>query len=59
MADIINLRAARKARARSEKEAVASANRIRFGQSSGEKRAVRDEAERLGRKLDGVRRESD
>ncbi|MDB5706430.1 MAG: hypothetical protein JWN66_3546 [Sphingomonas bacterium] len=56
MADIINLRSARKARARAEKDAAASANRQLFGQTREEKRAVRDEQERVARLLDGAKR---
>ena len=59
MAEIINLRAARKARARADKEAVASANRRQFGQTKDEKRAAREEQARLDRTLDGARREPD
>jgi hypothetical protein len=44
-ADIVNLRRARKAKARAEREADAAANRRLFGRSKGEKR--KDEAERV------------
>ena len=56
MADIINLRSARKARARAEKDATASVNRRLFGQTGQEKRAARDEQERTARLLDGAKR---
>ena len=49
MADIVNLRRARKARARVEKEAQAAQNRLSFGLSASERRAgdsARDKAER-------------
>ena len=59
MAEIINLRAARKARARADKEAVASANRRQFGQTKDEKRVAREEQARLDRTLDGAKREPD
>ena len=59
MAEIINLRAARKARARADKEAVASANRRQFGQTKDEKRVAREEQARIGRTLDGAKREPD
>ena len=47
MADIINLRRARKARARTEAEAQASANRARFGRTKAETRAAKAEADRI------------
>lgn len=47
MAEIINLRIARKARARSAKDTTASANRLQFGRSGQDKRAARDEQARL------------
>jgi hypothetical protein len=56
MADIINLRSARKARSRAEKDAAASANRRLFGRTGQEKRATRDERERGARLLDGAKR---
>ena len=59
MADIINLRLARKARARAAAEADAAANRARFGQSKQEKLAIRSEAERADMLLDGAKREKD
>jgi hypothetical protein len=57
MAEIINLRTARKARARAEKEAAASANRRSFGQTRDEKRASREEQARIDRTLDGAKRD--
>ena len=59
MADIVNLRSARKARARTETEAKAAANRLLHGQSKAEKRILRDEAARQAAALDGARRETD
>jgi hypothetical protein len=38
MADIVNLRQARKAKAKQEKSAKASANRIQFGRTKAEKK---------------------
>lgn len=55
MAEIVNLRLARKARQRNEKEALAAANRARFGQPKSLRSAVEDEAERARRGLDGHR----
>ena len=59
MADIINLRQARKARARKDKEKVAAANRARFGQTKAEREVRRIEDARQDRVSDGSRRDSD
>lgn len=57
MADIVNLRAARKRRDRAEKERQAEENRVRHGQSKAGKLAARAEREREASLLDGHRRE--
>jgi len=57
MAEIINLRQARKQRDRQEKESRAAANRVRFGRTKAERRQARDEEARKARDLDGKRRE--
>ncbi|MGE0421251.1 MAG: DUF4169 family protein [Reyranellaceae bacterium] len=49
MADIVNLRRARKEKARREREAQAAANRAVHGRSGAEKRASRLEEERARR----------
>ncbi|MDD3444168.1 MAG: DUF4169 family protein [Zavarzinia sp.] len=56
MADIINLRRARKAKARAEAEATAAENRIRFGRPAAERKleAARDALET--RRHEGHRR---
>jgi hypothetical protein len=59
MAEIINLRTARKGRARADKEAAASANRRQFGQTKDEKRVAREEQARIDRTLDGAKRDPD
>ena len=59
MADIINLRQARKARARTDAAAKAAENRARFGRTAEEKKASEAEIRRGDRLLDGVKRESD
>lgn len=59
MAEIINLRLARKARKRVAAEATAAANRARFGDSKAATRIERDAAERRERLLDGARREEE
>lgn len=55
MGDVINLRQARKARARAEKEAQAQENRARFGRTGAEKQRDADTAERDERRHDGHR----
>lgn len=57
MAEILNLRQARKAKARAEAAAVAEANRVSFGRTKGEKHetAMRDAL--AARRLDGHKRE--
>ena len=57
MAEIINLRRARKARARADAAAAADANRAAFGRSKAEKQAQVAETNRLARILDGARRD--
>ena len=59
MADIINLRLARKARGRQAADAEAAANRAKFGQTRQEKQASRAEALRADKLLDGAKREDD
>jgi len=59
MAEIVNLRQARKAKARADKATLADANRARHGASKSERRLVQSEAERLTRTLNGARRDSD
>lgn len=57
-ADIVNLRSLRKQKARTEREAQAAENRVKFGRSKAEKsltKALNDKAER---QLDGGRRET-
>ena len=59
MAEPINLNRARKAKARADAEALASANRAKFGRTKAEK--LNDEAAkaRLVQTLDQARREKD
>lgn len=57
MAEIVNLRAARKRKARAAADATAGANRLRHGRTLGERIADDAEAARLTRRLDGARRE--
>lgn len=59
MGDIINLRTVRKNRARAADQQKADANRALHGRSKSEKQAMRDEALRAARLLDGAKREPD
>jgi hypothetical protein len=56
-ADILNLRRARKAKARAEKDAEAEENRRRFGRTKEEKAKDTADRERAGRHIDGHRRD--
>ena len=55
MADVINLRRARKDRARHEQEREAAANRQRFGRTKAQKSADQDVRARERRALDDKR----
>mgnify|MGYP001256821484 CR=1 FL=1 len=55
MAEIINLRKARKARARADAEVVAAENRVVFGLSKAERRQQSAEKTLEQRRLDGLR----
>lgn len=59
MADIVNLNERRKRKAREQREADASAKRMLFGRTKGEK--IREGLEKSAdiRKLDGARRDRD
>lgn len=59
MADIVNLKEARKRKAREERQRDAAAQRVLFGRTKVEK--ARDAANKSAeiRKLDGLRRERD
>ncbi|WBH17942.1 DUF4169 family protein [Sphingomonas radiodurans] len=57
MGEVINLRRARKARARVDEAAKAGANRVKFGRTKGERDAVSNALTRSERALDGVKRE--
>ena len=59
MAEVINLRQARKARARGEAARQAAQNRALHGRTKAEKQLQDREAERAARLLDGARRESE
>ncbi len=57
MAEIVNLRMARKRAARAEHDRAADENRIRHGQPKAEKLAQRAEKRRLDVHLEGHRRD--
>ena len=56
-ADIVNLRTARKRRARDDREIKAAENRAKFGQSAQEKLKVKAVSELDRRRLDQAKRE--
>lgn len=57
MAEIVNLRQARKRKARDGKDRDAEANRLKFGRTKGEKAKSALETERATRTLDGHKRD--
>lgn len=57
MAEIVNLRRARKAKARSEAEAKASQNRISFGRTKAEREQTQAEKTLQSARLDGHHRD--
>lgn len=57
MAEIINLRQAKKRRARAEKKAGAEANRARFGRTKGQRRQNESDAAKAKADLDGKKLE--
>ena len=59
MAEIVNLRQARKQKARAEKEARADENRIAFGRTKAEKNLRQAEQELARSRLDAHRRDPD
>jgi hypothetical protein len=56
MGEVVNLRLAKKKKARADKEAAAAANRTAFGRSKAEKDRAAAEAGIDARRLDGHRR---
>ena len=57
MADIVNLREARKAKARADAEVRAAENRVKFGRTKEEKRKAKAEQALDARRLEGHRRD--
>jgi hypothetical protein len=58
-ADVVNLRRARKAKARTEREKAAADNRVAFGRSKAETQLTKAEREREQRAIDAHRRDPD
>ena len=56
-AEIVNLRGARKRKARSDKEKAAATNRAKFGRSGAERRREEAEEALTQRRLEAHRRE--
>lgn len=59
MAEIVNLRMARKARKRADHTRKAEANRADFGRTRGERASAEHERERMDAALDGAKLEKD
>lgn len=59
MGEIVNLRRARKTKARAEAEAGAQVNRLAHGRTKAEKNLTKAEKEAADRKLDGHKRNDD
>ncbi len=57
MAEIINLRSVRKAKAKAEKTSEVQANRVKFGRTKAEKSRDKIEAARATRAIDGALRD--
>lgn len=57
MGDVINLRSARKAKARAAATAQAAANRAKFGRTKAERQAETLEKRRVERLLDDAKRD--
>ena len=59
MADIINLRRARKDKARTDREMVAAENRLKFGQSKSERKLKDALQQQADQNLDAHKRDTD
>jgi uncharacterized protein DUF4169 len=57
MADVVNLRRARKAQQRAEAEREAQANRVAFGRTKTEKKLTQAEKDAARRKHEGHKRD--
>ena len=59
MAEIINLRQARKQKARAEAEKTAAQNRISFGRTKAERKLTEAERDKAARHIDGHKLQRD
>jgi hypothetical protein len=59
MAEVVNLRGVRKAKAREAARVEADANAVKFGRTKGRKAREAAEAERVRTELDGKKRDTD
>ena len=59
MAEIVNLRQARKNKARADKEARAVENRVTFGRMKSEKKLSKAEQDMAARRLDAHKRDDE
>jgi hypothetical protein len=57
MSEIVNLKRARKSRARAEADEKAQANRAAFGRTKAERKLAKAQSEAEGKKLDGHKRD--
>ena len=57
MAEIVNLRAARKAKAKDAARAQGDVNAAKFGRSKAERALQKAQAEKAARDLDGLKRD--
>ena len=57
MADIISLKSARKQKARSDKEALAAKNRVKFGRTKAEKQLAEARNDLADKHIDGHKRD--
>ena len=59
MAEVVNLRSVRKAKARVEARGSADANAVKFGRTRGQKAREAAETKRARAELDGKKRDTD
>ena len=59
MAEVVNLRLAKKVKARAEARGAADANAVKFGRTKGQKALEAAEAARVKAELDGKKQEAD
>ena len=57
MAEIVNLRAVRKAKSKAEARAQGDTNAAKFGQTKAERALAKAQADKAKRDLDGAKRE--